>query len=186
MIRRLLSASAAPLVFAFVSCASYPPLPTVPTVDLQRFMGDWFVVAHIPASSERNAYNGVESYSLTPDGTIATTYVFREGSFDGEVEILRPSAVVLDSATNATWGMQFFWPVRFEYLITYLEADYSATIIGRSARDYAWIMSREPELSEERFTTLAAVLASQGYDSAKLRRVPQCWPDNELLDALKK
>jgi apolipoprotein D and lipocalin family protein len=158
-------------------CSSHPPLPTVPHVDLPRFMGRWYVIAHIPASSEANAYNGVESYVLQDDGTIATTYAFRDGGFDGPLEVMEPNAVVRDRQTNATWGMQFFWPFRLEYLITHLDPDYSVTIIGRTARDYAWIMAREPELPPALYDELVAELVRQGYDVSGLRRVPQRWPD---------
>ena len=161
------------------ACASYPPLPTVENVDLPRFMGDWYVIAHIPASSEAEAHNGVESYVLEEDGDIATTYAFRDGGFDGPIEVMEPNAVVWDGETNATWGMQFFWPLRFEYLITYLDADYTTTIIGRTARDYAWVMTRSPEISDARYAELRGELERQGYDVAKLRRVPHRWPDPE-------
>lgn len=159
------------------SCASHPPLPTVSAVDLQRFMGDWYVVAHIPAGAESEAHNAVESYQLEPDGTIATTYVFRDGGFDGKVVVMKPNAVVRDTATHATWGMQFFWPLRFEYLITWLDAAYETTIIARTRRDYAWIMARKPDLAPEVLAQLEAELARQGYDMGRLRRVPQRWPD---------
>lgn len=158
-------------------CRSHPPLPTVEHVDLQRFMGDWFVVAHIPAGSERNAHNAVESYRLADDGTIQTTYVFRDGGFDGPFQVMRPSAVVRDTETNAEWGMRFWWPFRLEYLITYLDPDYRTTIVARSARDYAWVMARTPELGEAEHAALAAELQRQGYDTSRLRRVPHRWPD---------
>jgi len=162
---------------ALAGCRSYPPLPTVPYVDLKRFVGDWFVIAHIPASSEANAYNAVESYALEADGTIATTYAFRDGAFDGPIQEMHPSAVVRDTKTHATWGMQFFWPLRFEYLITFLDLDYQTTIVGRTARDYVWIMARRPELTEAELTALTAEVQRQGYDPKLLRRVPHRWPD---------
>lgn len=164
-------------VAALVGCRSQPPLPTVPHVDLSRFLGDWYVIAHIPASSEANAHNAIESYAAGPDGTIATTYAFRDGGFDGPFVVMRPHAVVRDRRTNATWGMQFFWPLRFEYLITHLDADYRTTIVARTARDYAWIMARTPELPAAELQSLVDALRRQGYDVAKLRRVPQRWPD---------
>ena len=153
-------------------CSTPPPLPTVSRVELPRFMGDWFVIAHIPASSEREAHNAVESYRLEPDGTIATTYAFRDGSFEGELEVMEPSAVVWDTTTNATWGMRFVWPFRFQYLITYLADDYTSTIVSRSARDYAWIMTRSPDVTDAEYATLVAELGRQGYDVSRLRRVP--------------
>ena len=166
-------------LLVFAGCRSYPPLPTVPYVDLGRFQGDWFVIAHIPASSEANAYNAVESYKLETDGTIATTYAFREGSFTGPIQLLQPNGTVRDTTTNATWGMQFFWPLRFEYLITHLDPDYQTVIVARSARDYAWIMARTPTIDEAVFAALCGQLRDQGYDLANLRRVPQQWPDPE-------
>jgi apolipoprotein D and lipocalin family protein len=167
------------LVLGLLGCSSNPPLPTVAAVDLQRFMGPWFVLAHIPAGAEKNGYNGVESYELRPDGKVGTTYVFRKGGFDGKLETMRPVGRVVDKTTNAAWGMEFFWPFEAEYLITYLETDYSATIIARTKRDYAWIMARTPELPEERLQALESELARQGYDLSKLRRMPQRWPDAE-------
>ena len=91
------------LVVWLSACVSGPPLPTVASVDLERFQGDWFVVAHIPAGAEKEAYNGVETYRLREDGKIATTYAFRDGGFDGPLEILEPVGRVRDKETNATW-----------------------------------------------------------------------------------
>jgi apolipoprotein D and lipocalin family protein len=155
------------------------PLPTVQDVDLERFMGDWFVLAHIPASIERKAYNAVESYALRDDGKIATTYVFRKGGFEGPLKEYRPVGTVRDRETNATWDMQFLWPFQAEYLIVELDDDYSVTIIGRSKLDYVWVMARTPEIAPEQWEALEAKLVELGYDLTRLRRVPHQWPDAE-------
>ena len=39
-----------------------PPIPVVAHVDLERFMGDWYVIANIPTFVEKGAHNAVESY----------------------------------------------------------------------------------------------------------------------------
>ena len=64
--------------------AQQPELKTVDYVDLDRFMGDWYVIANIPTFLEKGAHNAVETYEMNDDGSIATTFVFRDGSFDGE------------------------------------------------------------------------------------------------------
>jgi len=148
-------------------------MPTVEFVDLDRFMGDWYVIAHIPASLEKNAYGAIESYRLADDGTIETTFTFREGSFDGEKKTYTPKGFVRDGKTNAEWGMQFVWPIKADYRIVYLDADYQVTIIGRAKRDYVWIMARQPEIDEARYADLVQRVADLGYDVAKLRKVPQ-------------
>lgn len=151
------------------------PLPTAANVSLERFMGDWYVIAHIPASLEKNAHNAIESYRLDPDGTIATTYTFHDGGFDGAAKRYTPKAFVRDPVDRSTWGMQFIWPIRAEYLISYLDADYTETIIARNARDLVWIMARTPSIPEAHYARLVAMVEGWGYDTSRLRRVPQRW-----------
>jgi apolipoprotein D and lipocalin family protein len=158
------------------ACATPQPLPTVDRVDLARFSGDWYVLAHIPASLEKDAFNAVESYRVDDDGSIATTYTFREGSFDGPERRYTPRGFVRDRSTNATWGMQFVWPIRMEYLVIYLDEAKGVTIVGRTKRDYVWIMARRPEIPEDEYRKLVAFVAERGYDPALLRRVPHRWP----------
>ena len=165
--------AAAALTAAGCQSIPRPPLQTVERVDLQRFMGDWFVIAAIPTFIETNAYNAVESYRLNEDGSIATTFTFNEGGFDGELKRYRPTGYVQDKATNAVWGMQFVWPFKADYRVMYLDPNYQITVIGREPRDYVWVMAREPSISEPRYAQLVKLLADQGYDTALLRRVPQ-------------
>ena len=65
-------------------------MPVVDYVDLDRFMGDWYVIATIPTFLERDAYNPIETYQLNSDGTIATTFTFNKGSLNGTTKIYHP------------------------------------------------------------------------------------------------
>lgn len=156
-------------------CASPQPIRTVEQVDLPRFMGDWYVIANIPTFIEQGAYNAVESYRLAEDGSIDTTFRFRDGGFDGELKKYHPLGFVREDGGNAVWDMQFIWPFRAEYRIIYLSADYAHTIIGRSKRDYVWIMARSPEIAEPAYADMLAFLAEQGYDISLIEKVPQRW-----------
>ena len=62
-----------------MGCQTMKPIHTVETVDLKRFMGDWYVIESIPTFIEKKAFNAVESYRLEEDGTIATTFRFNNG-----------------------------------------------------------------------------------------------------------
>ena len=119
------------LLTGAVSCNSPSPIQTARYVDLERFMGDWYVIANIPTFIETTAFNAVESYRLNTDGTVATTFRFREGSFQGEEKIYRPTGFIVDTQSNAIWGMQFLWPIKTDYRIVFVTEDYSQTIIGR-------------------------------------------------------
>ncbi len=163
------------LLLAGCGAPARPPIALAEKVDLQRFMGDWFVIASIPTFIEKGAHNAVESYRLAPDGSIEVTFTFRAGGFDGEQKRYAPRGFVVDAASNAVWGMQFIWPLQTDYRIVHLSADYSRTVIGREKRDYAWIMSRTPQISEGEYQELLGLLRAQGYDTALVRKVPQRW-----------
>lgn len=156
------------------------PMPVVDSVDLDRFMGDWYVIANIPTYFDRGAHNAIESYELLKNGQIQTTFTFRAGSFDGKKMSFKSKAFVRDDPSNALWGMQFVWPFTADYRIVYLNDDYSQVIVGRQKRDYVWIMSRSPSLNEKDLQGLINQVVSLGYQSQHLVRVPQKWSDGPL------
>ena len=162
------------IVFSTTGCASsLPQLKTVDRLDLDRFMGPWHVIACIPTVIETKAYNGIEEYTLLPDGSIDTVFTFNKGSFDGPVKRYNPRGFVVDKVNNSTWGMRFIWPFKAEYLITHLNDDYTQTIVGRNKRDYFWIMARTPQIPEADYKRLLSELEDQGYNMSKVRKVPQ-------------
>ena len=163
------------LIFV-VACQSNKPLKTVDYVDIQRFMGDWYVIANIPTFLEKNAYNPVESYRLDEDGSIATTFSFNAGAMDGEKKVYTPRGFIINRETNAEWGMQFIWPIKADYRIVYLDEDYQHTIIGRNNLDYVWIMARQPKISNKMMDELTQFVASMGYDSSLLELAPHKMP----------
>ena len=151
-------------------------IPPVAQVDLQRFMGDWYVIAHIPTFVEKDAYDAIESYALREDGKVRTTYRQRKGSFDAPVKTMHPVGTVRPGTGNAVWGMQFVWPIKAEYVIAYVDEAYQQTIIGRSKHDYVWVMARTPTIPDADYEAHVARLRDLGYDVSKLRRVPQRAP----------
>ena len=165
------------------ACATndVPPLEAMDRkLDLERFMGDWYVIGFIPITlpffSEEGAHNGVETYRLTDSGLIETTYTFRDGAFDGPKKRLTPKGWVYNEETNAEWRMQFLWPFKAAYLILYLDQGYQKTIIGVPDRSHVWIMSRDPQVREVEYQRMLNYAASLGFEVERVKRVPQRWP----------
>ncbi len=148
------------------------PLALAPNVDLPRFMGDWYVIANIPTYFERGAHNAVESYRLGKEGEVDIRFTYRDDSFDGAAKEMTSKGFV-PAATPAVWGVQFIWPLKADYRISYVSDDYGLTVITREKRDYVWIMARTPQIPEAAYDKLVAFVAAQGYDMSKLQRVPQ-------------
>lgn len=84
------------VVLALQACQTraYPPLVRAQSVDIPRFMGDWYVIGCIPSVLERHDYNAVESYHQDPAGRILTVFTFNKGSFDGPLKRYTPVGFV--------------------------------------------------------------------------------------------
>jgi apolipoprotein D and lipocalin family protein len=173
---------AAPMAFTSIAlvggCADMPPDGLAPValvqhVDLQRYAGDWYVIASIPTWVEKGGQNAKESYMLDADGTLPTTFSFNAGAPDGPLKTYHSRAFVMDADSNAVWGERYIWPVKADYRISWLAPDYSEVVVTREKRDYVWIMARTPTIPEADLTRLTAYVGTQGYDVGKLQRVPQ-------------
>ena len=86
-----------------------------------------------------------------------------------------PTGYVIDKQSNAVWGMEFIWPIKADYRIVYVDDAYNQTIIGRLQRDYVWLMARTPQLSEADYQRFLQLIAEEGYDVSKVRKVPHRW-----------
>jgi len=150
-----------------------PPLVLASHVDLPRFMGDWYVIASIPTLFEKGVHNAKDTYRLRADGAIETTFTFNADSPTGPVKHYGSVGYVLDPATNAVWGQQYVWPFKADYRISYVSPGYDVAVIAREKRDHVWIMARTPSIPEAELARLTTFVASLGYDSGKLQRVPQ-------------
>jgi apolipoprotein D and lipocalin family protein len=149
---------------------------TAARVDLPRFMGDWYVIASIPTRFERDAVNARTHYSIDSDGLIEANYRFRKGGADGKEWTIRRSGIVRDMRSNAIWDLRLASPIAADYRIIHVDEKYGQAVVGRNRRDYAWILARAPEISSRCLFQHVRRLREQGYDSARLRTIPQHWP----------
>lgn len=153
-----------------------PPMATVSTVDLERFMGDWYVMANIPSLFDEGAFNAIKRYRLREDGSVEVLLSFREGGVTGIPKHHKARAFIQDDS-GAQWRIRPLWPSRFEYLLIYLSDDYTHAVIGRSKRDYVWILSRRPTLAENEYQRILGILDEHGYDTQQVQKIGQSWPE---------
>ena len=153
----------------------YPDMKTVTYVDIERFMGDWYVIANIPTFIEKGATNAIESYKLGSNGVIETTFTFFKDSPNGEKKTYRPTGFIKDIETNAEWRMQFLWPFKMPFLIIDLDEEYTYTVIGIPSRKYVWIMARDSGMNDKLYDGILSRLSEIGYDVSLIQKVPQDW-----------
>ncbi|MBC8479771.1 MAG: lipocalin family protein [FCB group bacterium] len=155
--------------------ANLGPLKTVDKVNLDRFMGDWYVIASIPTMFEKRAVNAVENYSWNEKGYVDVTFTYYKDDPNGKLKTMTQKGFIQDTETNAEWKVQPIWPLKFGYLVIDLDSEYSYTVIGVPNRKYVWIMARESSLDATIYQEILERLEQQGYDTEKLQMVPQRW-----------
>jgi apolipoprotein D and lipocalin family protein len=166
-------------LLSLTACAgTSDPIPPVHGVDMSRYMGRWYVIASIPTRFERGGHNAVETYVRNPDGTVCTWFRQRPGSFDAPVKLLHSTASVLPGSGNGEWRVRFFMFLRTQYLVGWLKPDYSQVLVVRDARDYLWYMARTPQVSDADYQATLARAKAMGYDTSRIEKVPQRWPEN--------
>jgi apolipoprotein D and lipocalin family protein len=164
-----------PILFFLTGCmGNYKPnIDPVSEIDLQKFMGDWYVLAHIPAFVEKNAFNAIESYEYdSVKKVINTTFTFNYGSIDGEIKEYNPKGFVIPDTNNAVWGMQFIWPIKAQYIIAHIDNNYENTVVARDKRDYLWFMSRSKKMDIQKKQWIYKKTVDLGYDKELLRFIP--------------
>jgi len=149
------------------------PLRSTVQLDLPRYMGRWWVIAHTPYFAEKGKVAAADVYALRPDGKIENTYVYRK-KFGGEEKQMRGVATVVPGTGNSQWKIAFFGGlVRADYLVLEIAPDYSWALIGQPSRKLAWVFAREQQMDDAQLTQLTSKFARYGYDPAALKRVPQ-------------
>lgn len=170
-----------PIMYLMCGCASNEKaLPMADYVDIEQFMGRWYVHGFTPILVDKEAHNAIEHYRLDEDKKIQTTYQFRDGGFDGEIKTYTPVGWVHDTKTNAEWRMRFLWPFRSDYIILHVDEEYTETIIAHPSRKYAWIMLRDVVVAEEDYARLIGKLKAAGYDTSVVQRMPQDWDVEQI------
>lgn len=163
--------------FLLIGCAhSQTYNQTVPYVDIEQFMGKWYVYAGRLTFFESGAHNAVETYQYIPDkNQIAIDFRYNKNSFNGEVKTIPQKGYIINQHTNAHWKVSPFWPLKFDYLIIDLDDDYQWTAIGVPNQDYLWILTRSPEVSEGLYKVILHRLSLKNYNIKDVKKVPQQW-----------
>ncbi|WP_303636820.1 MULTISPECIES: lipocalin family protein [Stenotrophomonas] len=162
--------------------ASDPPAPRAAAsegrewggpIDLQRFMGTWYVIGRVPNFIERGHVTSVNQYTLRDDNKVSITYRYRDG-FGEPLQEVRARASVDPDSGNHSWRTWFYRVVPTHSRVLEVAPDYSWALIGYPGREMAWIFARQPDMDKALYKELAERLRDEyGVNTDKLKRVPQ-------------
>jgi apolipoprotein D and lipocalin family protein len=157
-----------PLLHGCQGTGAMNPITTVDKLEIERFMGDWYVLADIATPFDKDAYAPTEHYVLRSDGMVETTYRYKRGNATGEFKS-RTMTARPNSELPSIWGMRLIWPFEADYRIAHIHPDYETTIVARNKRDFVWLMARTPTIDQSAFDTLLEKVQSLGYAISDLR-----------------
>jgi apolipoprotein D and lipocalin family protein len=140
-------------------------LEVVPHVELEKYLGKWYEIAHLPARFQEGCTDTTATYALSKDGSIS---VLNECMRNGKMKRAKGKAKVVDKHSGAKFKVTFFWPFYGDYWIIDLGKDYDYAVVGTPNRKYLWILSRIPQMDDKLFSQLVESVKSKGFDVSSL------------------
>ena len=148
-------------------------LEAVSNLDLHKFQGVWYEIAHNPWFPENNCFSMIAHYKLIKDKKIEVTNICRKNGFDREISKITGKAWLVDPTIKSKWEVQFIWPFTLDYWVIDLEEDYKYAVIGEPDKENIWILSRKPIMKKSLLVKLIKKTEMKGYDLSNLILMPQ-------------
>jgi apolipoprotein D and lipocalin family protein len=156
------------------------PLRVVPSVDLDRYAGQWYEIARLPNRFQKKcAGEVIANYERKPDGdiTVLNSCRLEDGS---SIQAQGVARLAGKGQTNSVLKVRFapaflsFIPqVWGDYQIISLSSDYTRALVGDPGREYLWILSRSPRMDSATYDGLIAEANAQGFDAHMLQKTRQ-------------
>ena len=161
------------LLFLMTGCTGVPKgIEPVTGFDQQRYLGTWYEIARLDHSFEEGLSQVTAEYSLNNDGSIK---VINRGynAEAGEWKEAEGRAVFVGDSDVGHLKVSFFGPFYASYVVFELDDQYTTAYITGYDRDYLWLMSRTPEVSDEVLDAFKARAEAEGFELGELIVVEQ-------------
>ncbi|ABM17129.1 outer membrane lipoprotein Blc [Marinobacter sp. C1S70] len=161
------------LLFLMTGCTGVPKgIEPVSGFDQQRYLGTWYEIARLDHSFEEGLSQVTAEYSLNNDGSIK---VINRGynAEAGEWKEAEGRAKFVGDSDVGHLKVSFFGPFYGSYVVFELDDQYTTAYITGYDRDYLWLMSRTPEVSDEVLDAFKARAEAKGFELGELIVVEQ-------------
>jgi lipocalin len=160
----------ATLICIFTSCTPLQKIndETVESLDLNRYLGEWYEIARFDHIFERDMDYNKAVYALREDGFVSVT---TSGMKNGKIKKVTGVAKTTDNP--ALLRVSFFKPFYADYRIFYIDADYQYALVGCGKSDYLWMLSRTPQLDDNAKNILLKEASRRGFNTDKFIWVRQ-------------
>lgn len=178
------------MTLLFLGSSLSMAVETIPSLDLNRYLGKWYEVSSIPAFFQKKCVQDTTAeYKLLETGKIDVINSCRQAN--GKMQVANGLAEIKNTETNAELGVSFvpllnhFGFFQGQYKVLAIGENYEYSLVGTDNLKFGWILSRTPALSVDTLVVIEKEIRRQGYDScsflmslqtggAYVERVPLC------------
>ena len=166
-------------IISFTTTQAETALPqAVDRVDVQKYAGKWYEIAHLPMYFQRKCIANITAqYSVNADQTIGVLNSCRIAN--GEI-ISSEGVAYSQNQGNSKLKVSFLptglrWIpfTKGDYWVLRVDPEYKVALVGGASNKYLWILSRTPTMDEATYQTMVATAKSQGYEVSKLQKTVQ-------------
>ena len=168
-------------IFSFAAHAQSADasVKTIPSLDVQRYLGVWYEIAKYPNWFQKKCTSNTKAiYSVRPDGNLKVLNSCKtaEGGISEAEGVARQvggkDSPKLEVRFAPAW-LSFIPMVWGDYWIIDLDSQYQLAVVSDPRREYLWILSRAPQIDQRTYDDILQRLQSQQFDVRKLERTSQ-------------
>lgn len=156
-----------------------PPVQTIATLDVPRYMGTWYEIAKFPNRFQAKcASNTRARYLAQTDGTVQVLNSCV--TVDNQTIDALGLAKQIGNTTSPKLQVRFapawlgWLPMVWgDYWVIDLDADYQLAAVSDAKREYLWVLSRSPQVNAKAYDALLDRLKAQHFEVQKLESTPQ-------------
>lgn len=145
----------------------------VTALDLQRYVGQWHEIAHLPMFFQRKCVDRITAtYTANSDGSVGVHNACRNrgGSMDASDGVARrvpgqAGALKVRFAPRVMAWLPWVWA---DYWVIEVSPDYQWAVVGGPSRKYLWVLSRTPSMDTALFKQIRDRAQARGYPVDKL------------------
>lgn len=159
--------------------AALPPVNTIATLDVPRYMGTWYEIAKFANRFQAKCTaNTRAQYLVQTDGSVQVlnSCMTADGStIDALGQALQvgpttsPKLRVRFAPASLSW-LPMVWG---DYWVIDLDTHYQLAAVSDAKREYLWVLSRTPQVDTKAYGALLERLKAQHFDVQKLEPTPQ-------------
>mgnify|MGYP003585213284 FL=1 len=149
----------------------------VDRVDIQKYAGKWYEIAHLPMYFQRKCVSDISAqYTVNADQTMG---VLNSCRIENGEMISSEGVAYPQNQGNSKLKVSFLPPglrwipfTKGHYWVLRVDPEYKVALVGGPSTKYLWILSREPQLDEATYESYLDTAKYYGYDVTKLIKLP--------------